>query len=214
MTKIEFIDGPLWYFSVMVFVVGVAWRLFSIFRAGVRMDYSTARTPSGMGAMSTVFSRFLPHREMRARSGIQFFWGYVFHVSLFVLLLFGRPHVEFYEARILGFGWATLPDWVFLIISELAFAGILVLLLYRAMEPVTRLLSSRGDYFGSILIIAVILSGCMSFGESQEPLRAVHLFLAEVLLVYFPFGSLMHAFLFVPSRAFTGIFFRRRGVSA
>ncbi|KAA3619143.1 MAG: hypothetical protein DWQ08_15745 [Proteobacteria bacterium] len=214
MTIIQFIDGPLWIFSATVFVIGVVWRLLGIWRAGVRRDHSEPRASAGAGAAIAVFSRFLPHREMRSRTAFQFFWGYVFHVGLFVLLFFGRPHVEFYENRVIGFGWATIPDWAFLLVSELAFAGILVLLLYRAMEPVTRLLSSRGDYFGSILIFFVMLSGCMAMDQSSEPLRAAHLLLAEVLLVYFPFGSLMHAFLFVPSRAFTGAYFRRRGVAA
>jgi nitrate reductase gamma subunit len=209
-----FVDGPLWYFSLTVFVVGVAWHLLRLVFRGVKPDYSVPRDSAASGGLSAVFSRALPRQEMRAKEGFQFFWGYIFHIGLFVLLIFGRPHVEFYEDRLLGFGWATLPDWAFLIVSELAFAGIMVLLLYRAMEPVTRLISSRGDYFGSILIFVVMLTGCMAMDQSAEPLRVIHLFLAEVLLIYFPFGSLMHAFLFVPSRAFTGAFFRRRGVPA
>ena len=214
MSITEFVDGPLWYFSLAVFVIGVVGHFVGIFRGGIKTDFSSPRHAGSGGAVSAVFSRFLPHREMLARSGFQVFWGYVFHLGLFALLIFGRPHVEFYEERLLGFGWAVMPDWLFLVVSEAAFAGLLVLLLYRAMEPVTRLISSRGDYFGSILIFAVMLTGCMAMDESAEPLRVIHLFLAEVLLIYFPFGSLMHAFLFVPSRAFTGAFFKRRGVAA
>ncbi len=209
----ELVDGPLWYFSVAVFVVGVAWRLARIIVAPARTEFSAVSSHAAGGA-AAVFSRFLPRREMRAASAYQYGWGYLFHVTLFILLLFGRVHVEFYEARIFGFSWVTMPDWLFLLVSELSFAALLMLLLYRAMEPVTRLLSTRGDYFGSILILLVMLSGCMAMDQTAEPLRVIHLFLAEVLLIWFPFGSLMHAFLFVPSRAYTGAWFGRRGIAA
>ena len=41
---------------------------------------------------------------------------------------------------------------------------------------------------------------------------AVHLLTVELLLIWFPFGKLMHAFLFALSRGATGIRFSHRGV--
>ncbi len=41
---------------------------------------------------------------------------------------------------------------------------------------------------------------------------AVHLLSLELLLIWFPFGKLMHAFLFAFSRGATGIRFSHRGV--
>ena len=35
---LDFVEGPLWYFSALVFVVGVAWRLVDVFRRGVPED--------------------------------------------------------------------------------------------------------------------------------------------------------------------------------
>jgi hypothetical protein len=81
------------------------------------------------------------------------------------------------------------------------------------MNPVTRLLSDSGDYVASILVFVVMLTGCMALLQASEGLRLLHLFLAELLLIYFPFSSLMHTFTFLTSRGFSGAVFYRRGVN-
>ena len=50
--------------------------------------------------------------------------------------------------------------------------------------------------------------------EQFDGLRVLHRFTVELLMVYFPFSRLMHAFMFIPSRAFSGAWFGRRGVRA
>ena len=45
----------------------------------------------------------------------------------------------------------------------------------------------------------------------RNPL-AIHLLSLELLLVWFPFGKLMHAFLFLPGRMQLATFLGRRGV--
>jgi len=210
----DFIDGPLWYFSATVFVLGVIWRFIEVLRAGVARDLAPPRAGGSAGAVRTLFSRFLPRRTIARRGRLQLIAGYMFHLGLFVLLFFAAPHVDFIEARITGFGWAPLPNWAFILASEFAFAGLLLLLLYRLMHPVTRLLSSADDYIGSILIFVVMLTGCLALARSFEPLRLIHLLLAELLLVYFPFSNLMHAFTFAISRSYTGANMARKGVNA
>jgi nitrate reductase gamma subunit len=54
----------------------------------------------------------------------------------------------------------------------------------------------------------------MALIEGFEGLRVLHRFTVELLMVYFPFSRLMHAFMFIPSRAYTGAWFGRRGVKA
>jgi nitrate reductase gamma subunit len=82
------------------------------------------------------------------------------------------------------------------------------------MHPVTRLISDADDHIAAILTFIVMLTGCMALIEAFEGLRVLHRFMVELWLVYFPFSRLMHAFMFVPSRAYTGAWFGRRGVKA
>ena len=105
----DFIDGPLWYFSAAVFLLGVIWRLIAILRIGVTVDLSVARSSGAGGALRTLFSRSLPRRPVLTRGKLQFVAGYMFHLGLFALLFLAQPHVEFISRRITGFGWTTLP---------------------------------------------------------------------------------------------------------
>lgn len=212
---VGFIDGPLWYFSLLVFVVGVLWRLFSIARAGSRPDYSEPRRAAAGGAISSVFRRFVPRRDMAANTRLQTVAGYMFHLGLFALLFFAAPHVAFVAQYLpSGTGWASMPYWAFIVASELAFAGLLVLLLYRLISPVSRQISDLDDYMAAVLTFVVMLTGCLALLEASTGLRVLHRFTVELLLIYFPFSRLMHAFTFISSRAFTGAWFGRRGVDA
>ncbi|MEJ2693477.1 MAG: nitrate reductase [Candidatus Thiodiazotropha sp.] len=210
----EFIDGPLWVFSLTLFVIGVLWRIFSIIKTGVRPDFSVPRGSAGMGALRAVFSRFVPERTVTSRSRLQLIAGYLFHLGLFALLFFAQPHIDFLAERITGFSWPAMPHWSFIVAAEIAFAGLILLWLHRLLNPVTRLLSDLDDHLGSILVFAVMLTGCLALAQSFEPLRLLHLFLAELLLLYFPFSKLMHTFTFVLSRGYTGATMGRKGIKA
>jgi nitrate reductase gamma subunit len=50
------------------------------------------------------------------------------------------------------------------------------------------------------------------FWEPYELLLALHMLSVAALLIWFPFGKLMHAFLVFLTRSETGIFYSRRGV--
>ena len=210
----QWIDGPLWYFSLSVFLVGVVWRISSIIVAGVKKDLSQPRRSGASGAVRAVFSRFVPDRTVATRGRLQWIAGYMFHLGLFALLFFARPHVDFFAERITGFGWPAMPYWGFIVAAEVAFAGLILLWLHRVLHPVTRLLSSADDHIGTILVFVVMLTGCLALAQSFEPLRLIHLLFAELLLIYFPFSNLMHAFTFVVSRGHTGATMARKGVNA
>ncbi len=208
----EFVDGPFWYFSATVFVIGVLWRLIGMLSMGRKTDLSAPRASGAAGAIAINIRRFFPRADAWPRMRLQTVAGYLFHVGLFALLFFALPHVEFYRDRVLGFGWPAMPEWAFIVTSELAFLGLLLLILHRLISPVTRAISTRGDYLGSILIFLVMLTGCLALARSYEALRVTHFFLAELLLLYFPFSALMHTFTFPFSRGFMGALYGRRGV--
>ena len=209
----NFIDGPLWYFSLAVFVIASLWKLIAIVARGRPRNLAKPHYRKRGGALATILRRFVPYREFRKVSRVQLYAGYAFHLGLLALLFFAAPHVEFNAERITGFAWTPMPHWAFVLAAELALGGLLFLLLYRLMNPVTRYLSSRGDYLASGLVFLVMLTGCFALWRSHESLRLIHLFLAEMMLLYFPFSSLMHALSFPLSRGFTGAVYHRKGVN-
>lgn len=207
-----FVDGPLWYIALTVFIIGVVWRLIGLLMLGRKQDLSLPRASAASGAVGTTLGRFLPRRDFWPRTRLQVIAGYLFHVGLFAVLFFAAPHVDFYRERLFGVGWPAMPEWAFILTSEMAFLGLMFLILHRLMNPVTRAISKRGDYVGSILLFLVMLTGCLALARSYESLRILHFFLAELLLLYFPFSALMHTFTFPFSRGAMGAHYGRRGV--
>ena len=208
------IDGPLWYFSLAVFCIGVLWQLGSIVFAKGKTDLSVARGSASSGAIRNIFSRFIPHREIAPKVRVQVVAGYMFHLGLFALLFFAAPHVLFLEEHLLGFGWTPMPHWAFIMASQFAFLGLIILWLRRMLNSVSRLISTLDDHVAAILTFIVMLTGCLALLEGFTALRLLHRFSVELLLIYFPFSCLMHTFTFIPSRAFTGAWFGRRGIDA
>ena len=61
MSLLELARGPLWTGSIAVFALGVAWRLFALWRIGRKPDLSAPRVAGTAGAaVRTVFARMLP----------------------------------------------------------------------------------------------------------------------------------------------------------
>ncbi len=213
----DFIDGPLWTFSLTVFTIGVIWKLVTIVFGKRTIDLSVARGSGVPGAIQSVFSRFKADKGMAPHIRLQIVAGYMFHLGLFALLFFAAPHVLFLEEHFfsfdgMSFSWTPMPHWAFIVASEFAFLGLLMLWLHRILNPVTRLISTADDHIASILTFVVMLTGCLALLESFNELRLLHRFSVELFLIYFPFSRLMHAFTFIPSRAFTGAWFGRRGI--
>jgi len=214
---VEFIEGPLWYFASFVFVVGVLWRLVEVFRRGSKEDLAPPRFSSEaerMGALRTIVSRSWTAPGFTRGATFHLFNGYMFHLGLFILLFWAAPHVVFIEERILGFGWTPAPHWLFILSANLAFAGLILLWLRRVMHPVMRKISTFDDHAAAILTFIAMFTGCMALLQSHDGLRAFHLLTVEILMIYFPFSRLMHAFTFVFSRGYTGATMARRGVQA
>lgn len=211
MSFAQFIEGPLWYASAAIFVVGVVWHIVSVLRLGGRRELSTPRTGAAGGVISANLRHFFPSGTFLKRTTFHVVAGYLFHLALFALLLFGAPHVEFIKQHVLGFGWTSFPHGVFVLSAELAIAGWIMLYLRRLMDPVLRLISDADDHISSLLVFVVMLTGCMALIQGVTALRLIHMLTFEALLVYFPFSRLMHTFMFLFSRGYTGAAYGRRG---
>ncbi|HRY06579.1 MAG TPA: hypothetical protein P5114_05625 [Hyphomicrobiaceae bacterium] len=212
---IKFIEGPLWYVALTVFIVGVAWRLMALLTMKRPNDLSEARLPRGGagGALKALVQHSIPHGGNLGRTLYHFLTGYMFHIGLFILVLFAAPHVEFIQKHLIGadIGWPKLPRWAFIIAAEAAFAGLILLYVHRLTDPVKKQLSDIDDHLGVWLTFIVMLTGCLALQEAHAGLRAFHMLSVEALLIYLPFSRLIHAFTFAFARARTGATYGRRG---
>ncbi|MBC8339649.1 MAG: hypothetical protein ISR51_05430 [Rhodospirillales bacterium] len=213
MTFLELTEGPLWYAAATIFVVGVVWQIVGIVLLGRKPDRSVPRGSALAGAVKANVLHLWPHGGFFNKTGFHLVAGYIFHIGLFVLVLFAAPHIVFIQDHITGFGWGALPRWGFVLAAEAAFCGLILLWARRIGDPVIRLLSTQDDLAGLWLTFIVMLTGCLALGESIEFLRALHMLTVDIWLIYFPFSRLMHGFTFVFSRGYMGATFGRRGVT-
>jgi hypothetical protein len=62
-----------------------------------------------------------------------------------------------------------------------------------------------------MLVIVTGLAATAHVGGRYETLLGMHILSFDVLLLWFPFGKLMHAFYIFPSRAINGSLLARKG---
>ena len=114
MDLLTFARGPLLQFALVVFALGVTWRIagIALLRRGKLL--SEPRTPlmrALVGGLITTGSRSWPHPEFTGRTGAGEALGYSYHIGLFIVVLAFGPHIQTW-AGFLGFDWPALPSGV------------------------------------------------------------------------------------------------------
>lgn len=219
MDLLGFARGPAFWSALAVFCLGVTWRIVSFALLRIRPDHNRPR--NGMAksigeGLLAVGTRSWPHREFIGRTGAGEALGYSYHLGLFAIVLLFTPHIAFLGS-LLGFTWPGLPSSVVTIISVLTVTLFLAVLFRRVTNRVMRLLSNFDDYFSWVITMLVMLTGLAAtahVGARYETLLGLHILSFDALLIWFPFGKLMHAFYIFPSRAINGILLSRKGATS
>lgn len=219
MSILEFARGPAFQVALVVFAFGVCWRLAGIFLMYRRFDRSQPRQHALIaGGVRAIVMRSLPPHELEKKIVFQHVSGYAWHLAYFASLLFFAPHIPFFK-QFLGFGWPTLSNTVALLSGAVALAILLALLWRRASHAVLRQISTLDDYLSIVLSILPLLTGFMTYarilplGLRYENMLGLHLLSICALLVWFPFGKLMHSFTIFLARGTQGMQFERKGAS-
>jgi nitrate reductase gamma subunit len=222
MDMLDWARGPVLAAALTVFSIGVTWRLFTLARLPASPAAGPARRAFGrIDALRSAMARTLPRRGMAASATLVTINPYVFHVGL-ALVFFGyAPHIAFIR-RLTGLGWPALPDVVMYLAAAAAIVSLLMALLFRLTDPVLRKISRADDMVTWLVTVLPLITGMAVVGEPSAAVLAhetvyrgplaAHLLSLELLLVWFPFGKLMHALLFLPARVQLAMFLGRRGV--
>lgn len=223
MDFLDWVRGPLLTASLAVFAAGVAWRLFALWRMPSVVEHGPARDAFGTGAaLQAALSRMVPKGGFHPSATLVSFNPHLFHIGLAVVFFGYAPHIAFVH-RILGLSWPALPDAVMYIAAGVTIVSLLIALLFRLTDPVLRRISGADDWITWTVTFLPLVTGMAVIGDSSASILvrdhviyrgplALHLFSLELLLLWFPFGKLMHAFLVLPSRMQLARFFGRRGV--
>jgi nitrate reductase gamma subunit len=216
MDLLEFARGPALSISIGIFVFGTVWRVVSLFLLPRLKEHSTARPgarPAALASVREIARRMWPDQEFAKRSLFHLVNGYVLHIGLAIVVFFGAPHILFFD-DLLGLSWPHLPNNVIFGIGVVTMGSLIAALVKRLVNPVQRLLSHFDDYFSWAVTFLPVVSGVVAashLGARYETLLALHILSVELLLIWLPFGKLMHWLLVFVTRSQTGAHLNHRG---
>lgn len=223
MDALDWVRGPLLMVALAIFIAGCAWRLIALWRLPSSKPHGKARVQVDVAMTSgAALHRFGVPRWFPASATLATINPYAFHIGLFFVFFGYAPHIAFVR-RLTGLHWPALPDAVMYVAAGISIVSLLLALMFRLTDPVLRRISNADDIITWALTMAPLLTGMAVVSEPsiqqmahphaiyRGPL-AVHLASVELLLIWFPFGKLMHAFLAIPGRMQLAAFLGRRGV--
>jgi hypothetical protein len=219
MDLLGFARGPALKVALGVFILGVVWRILGFALLRIRRDFNKPRASMLRllgGGLLTVGLRSWPHKEFIGRTGAGEALGYSYHLGLFAVVLLFTPHIAFLGS-LFGFTWPGLPSSLITVVSVLTLTLFVAVLFRRVTNPVMRMLSNFDDYFSWFITMAVLVTGLAAtahIGAPYQTLLAIHILCVDALLIWFPFGKLMHAFYIFPSRALNGALLARKGATS
>jgi nitrate reductase gamma subunit len=218
MTLLAFARGPALQIAWLILIAGTVWRIVGILLLRQRLHLAASRVGwagQGLSGLSLVFTRFIPRRTFWPRIAVSAGLSTTFHLGLLLIVLGGAPHILLIH-QYTGLTWPNLPKGIVVVVSGLTLASMIVLLIRRIVHPVLRLLSNVDDYLSWLLVFLPVVTGILLSGEtlaSYQTLLALHILSVEALMIWFPFGKLLHAKLWFYSRAAMGMNFARKGAA-
>ena len=217
---LNFITGPLFIFSLLVFVVGLLARAVLYVR-GLdwrleRVAYTCHPERSIPGALVSIVKWLIPGgtagwRSQPAASAAFF----LLHLGAVLVPLFLLGHTVLLE-NFTGISLPALPNGLADVLSVASVAGILLLLARRLFSPVLRRLNSGGDWLVLLLSFLPFCTGLMARLDtsSYQTWIILHVLSGELFLILAPFTKLSHIVLYFMSRAQIGMDFAiKRGGS-
>ena len=216
MELLEFARGPALTFAITIFIGGVVFRIVSLMLMWRTKD-SSAGSPrersSFAAALREIVRRLWPQSAYKQRTLFMLINGYVFHIGLAIIVFFLLPHILFFD-DLLGLNWAHLPNNVVYAVSIITTVSLIAQLVMRFANPTIRIVSTFDDWFSWLVTFLPVITGIIAtshLGARYETLLALHILSVALLLIYLPFGKLMHWFLVFVTRSQTGAHLSHRG---
>jgi len=211
---LDWLRGTGLQIAIALFCLGMVFRLAQNIFTGRARNLAVPRGSQFGPGLRTIWARSIPEPGLTHRSYFTHIAGYIFHIGLFVTLLFLSEHILVFK-NLLGFGWPALPRAIIDITALLSIAALVAILIRRFMDPVLKQISDYQDYLAWLLTIAPLATGFMvlhPMGMTYQTTLVWHLISIELLLVAMPFTKLSHALSIFISRWYNGAIAGYKGV--
>jgi nitrate reductase gamma subunit len=216
MELLDFARGPALQFSITIFVLGITFRVFSLFLMWRTRDSSAGskrEKPIVVAAVREIIRRLWPQAAYKQRTMFALINGYVFHFGLAIIVFFLAPHVLFFK-DLFGLSWPSLPNNVIYAVGVITVGSMVAALVMRFANPAQKIISTFDDWFSWLVTFLPVITGLVAtshLGARYETLLGLHILSISLFLIWLPFGKLMHFFLVFVTRSQTGAHLSHRG---
>jgi nitrate reductase gamma subunit len=181
MRLLDFARGPGLHWALVIMVTGFFWRGadFALRRGGRNLHWAR----KGL---------HVPNRRWQIDS-------YTMHAGLLIVLFGFAPHILFIAA-ITGLQWPSLPTVVVLGAGVISLAAMVAGLIHRLTTAEPSVFSVFDDYFTWSAVFVAMLTGLICYPHvggapllgPYAILLTAHLLAVELLMIWLPFGKLIH----------------------
>lgn len=198
--------GPLVWVAVVVFVAGLAWRLTELFRLTRKRD-RVAWPTRNVRADSPEERKYRPilsfQHSLIGQHPVMAVVSALFHVSLFAAPLLAKGH-NLLLREAWGVSLPSLPLAATDVLTLLALAGVMFMLVRRLAVWRVRAVSGAADYVLLVLVAAPYLTGFIAYHQwlPYRTIITVHMLAGEAMLIAIPFTKLVHLVFFFFARGF------------
>ena len=209
----SFLTGPMLVVSILLFVIGLAYKVVKYVR-GLdwrleRVAYRYGGKKAVIGAVSSALKWLIPFgtHSWRKQPFLTFAF-FFFHLGVVICPLFLAGHMLIMKS-LLGFSLPAMPMWLSDTCTVLGILGGIMMVLRRVSLPEVRFITNRTDWTVLLLTLFVLVAGF--FARMQVPgyecWLLLHIFAAELILIMAPFTKLSHIVLYFMSRGQLGMDF-------
>lgn len=181
MTALDFARGPALRWAMQIMVGGFFWRA---------ADFALRRPARGLYWARKAF------HAPGARWQID---SFAMHAGLLTVLFGFAPHILFIR-EFTGLSWAGLPTPMVLFAGAVGIAAMLAVLVHRVLDGAPSAFAAFDDYFTWAVVFLAMATGMLAYPHlggtpmvgPYAALLTAHLLAVETLMVWLPFGKLVH----------------------
>ena len=196
---IEWARGPLFWGALTFMVLGLLCHLvITIWDIGLAVHRAGDQNIPYRQLALTTLKWLVPVGKVRTRLGLSL-TTLAFHISILLVPIFLAGHVALWR-RGTGLSWPALPNIVADVLTVVAVAAVVALILERSLALASRSLSRFQDYALPLMIAVPFVSGFLVMHPHLNPfsfhaMLLVHVVSADIVLILTPLTKISHCVL-------------------